>query len=183
MAATLDQELIRISDELGCTADERIIAIAQSNEAYRKTTGAVEWSGGQFDGKIRVPVFDGRTLSAETRKVLAHETAHACLSTIGQWPAWLHEGIAQKVSGETLPPAARQKIAALVRDGKVPTLEELGQNWSRFDTEQAVIAYAMALNAVELFYKDGYGIQNLLRNPQRLPEITADLDRKLAQQK
>ena len=41
----------------------------------------------------------------------------------------------------------------------------------------------MALAAVELFCKDyaAYGLRNLLRNPERLPEITADLDRKLSQ--
>src|SRR5579862_6710815 len=59
MVAVLDQEFARISGELGCVAEERIVAIAQSPEAYRKTTDAAEWSGGQFDGRIRVPVAPG----------------------------------------------------------------------------------------------------------------------------
>jgi len=183
MTAVLDQELTRISNELGCSADERIVAIAQSNDAYRQTTGAAEWSGGQFDGRIRVPVFDGKSLTAETRRTLAHETAHACLTLLGQWPAWLHEGIAQKLSGDTLSAATKLKIATMVREKKVPSLEELGQNWSRLSTEQAGIAYAMALDAVEIFSKDysAFGLRNLMRNPDRLPEITADLDRKLGQ--
>jgi len=183
MAAVLDEELTRISSELGCSADERMVAIAQSNEAYRKTTGAAEWSGGQFDGRIRVPVFEGKNLGAELRRTLAHETAHACLTMLGQWPAWLHEGIAQKVSGDTVSPAARQKIAAMIREGKLPALDQLGQNWGRMSTEQAGAAYAMALAAVDIFCKDyaAYGLRNLLRNPERLPEITADLNRKLGQ--
>jgi hypothetical protein len=182
MAAVLDEELTRISSELGCAADERIIAIAQSNEAYRASTGAAEWSGGQFDGRIRVPVFDGKTLTASTRRTLAHETAHACLTLLGQWPAWLHEGIAQKLSGDTLSPEAKQRIAAMVREGKLPTLDQLGtKNWSHMTTEQAQYAYAMALDAVEIFCKDyaAFGLRNLMRSPDRLPEITADLNRKL----
>jgi len=35
-----------------------------------------------------------------TRQVFAHELVHACLANIGSWPAWLHEGLAQKLSGE-----------------------------------------------------------------------------------
>jgi hypothetical protein len=41
----------------------------------------------------------------------------------------------------------------------------------------------MALAAVELFYQhyQAFGIRNLLRNPQMLDQITADLDRRLRQ--
>ncbi len=181
MTGVLDEELTRISNELGCNADERIIAIAQSTAAYHETTGAAEWSGGQFDGKIRVPVFDGRSLTPGTRRTLAHETAHACMTLLGQWPTWLQEGVAQKLSGETLSVEGKQKIAALIKDGKLPSLEQLGKNWSHLTTEQAGYAYAMALDAVEIFCKDyaAFGLRNLMRSPDRLPEITAELNRKL----
>ena len=53
IVAVLDREFARISSELGCVAEERIVAIAQSPEAYRKTTDAAEWSGGQFEMCIR----------------------------------------------------------------------------------------------------------------------------------
>src|SRR6185503_7641163 len=76
MTGVLDQEFIRISQTLGCSAEERVIAIVQSREAYRKSTDAVEWSGGQFDGKIRVPVFDPRVMVPSMLQTLAHETAH-----------------------------------------------------------------------------------------------------------
>jgi len=44
---------------------------------YRKSTDAAEWSGGQFDGKIRVPVFDPQVLDRGMLRSLAHETTHA----------------------------------------------------------------------------------------------------------
>src|SRR5262249_30185811 len=56
MLSVLDEEYARISMELGCNSSERVIAVAQTPQAYRQTTNAAEWSGGQFDGKIRVPV-------------------------------------------------------------------------------------------------------------------------------
>jgi hypothetical protein len=181
MLTTLDQEFTRISGQLGCGAEERVVAIVQTREAYRKTTEAAEWNGGQFDGRIRVPVFDGQGVDAALRRTLSHEMTHACLSMLGRWPAWLQEGLAQKLSGDTLTPALRQKVADMARQGKFPRLDNLGQDWSRLDTEHALAAYALSLNAVELFYENysQYGIANLLRNPDRLGAITADLDKRL----
>ena len=34
---------------------------------------------------------------ALTRRTLAHETVHACLAALGNWPAWVHEGLAQRL--------------------------------------------------------------------------------------
>lgn len=181
MTALLDQEYTRIAEQLGCHAEERVIAIVQSSEAYRKTTDAAEWSGGQFDGKIRVPVFDPKVLDNTMQRALAHEIAHACLTMLGQWPAWLHEGIAQKLSGDTLGAAQARKLAELARQGKLPRLSNLKQDWSRLDREHAAEAYALSLAAVERLWQDSGldGVRNLLRNPERLPQVAAELDRKL----
>jgi hypothetical protein len=181
MTAVLDQEFIRISQQLGCTANERVVAVVQSRDAYRKTTDSAEWSGGQFDGKIRVPVFDPKVLDQGMIRSLQHETAHACLTMMGRWPAWLQEGMAQKLSGDTLTPAQRKQIAGWVHEGKLPRLSNLRQDWSRLDSAHAAAAYALALAAVEMLWEDSGddGIRNLLRNPERLPQVTAELDRKL----
>ena len=181
MTAVLDQEFARISNELGCSAEERVIAIVQSKEAYRKSTDTAEWNGGQFDGKIRVPVFDPRVVDSTLLRSLAHETAHACLTMLGHWPAWLQEGVAQKLSGDSLNPAQRKKLADLAREGKLPRLTNLKQDWSRMDAQHASEAYALSLAAVELLWNDSgaAGVRNLLRNPDRLPQATAELDRRL----
>jgi len=43
MTAVLDQEFMRISQTLGCSAEERVIAIVQSRDAFRKSTDSAEW--------------------------------------------------------------------------------------------------------------------------------------------
>ncbi len=184
MLGALDHEFTRISGELGCNAEERIVAIVQSQEAYRKTVDVAEWNGGQYDGRIRVPVLGGQGLDASTRRVFAHETTHACLSMLGRWPAWFQEGLAQKLSGDKLSAATRQKLDQSIRSGQIPRLENLRQDWSRMDTEHATNAYALSLAAVELFYENytENGIGNLVRDPLRLPAITADLDKRLGLQ-
>jgi hypothetical protein len=186
MVGALDEEFGRVALNLGCPAEERIVAIAQSREAYRKGSDAAEWSGGQFDGRIRVPLSAGQsnvgqTLDASLRRVLAHEITHACLSMLGRWPAWLQEGLAQKLSGDTLDPALRRRITDMSRAGKLPRLSNLGQDWSRLDGEHARTAYALALAAVEILYETYHedGVRNLIRNPERLAAITADLDKRL----
>jgi hypothetical protein len=184
MTAVMDQEFARISQVLGCNAEERVIAIVQSKDAYRQTTGSMEWNGGQFDGKIRVPMFDPRAVDATLRRSLAHETAHACLTLLGQWPTWLQEGIAQKLAGDTPGPAQAKRFSDLAREGKLPRLASLPQDWTRMDAGQAGTAYAISLAAVELLWSDAgaNGVGNLLRNPDRLPQVTAELDRRLGLQ-
>jgi hypothetical protein len=181
MVTALDQEFSRISESLGCTASERLVAIVQSREAYHKSTDAAEWNGGQFDGRIRVPVAASQGMDAALLRIFAHESTHACLSMMGRWPAWLQEGLAQKFSGDVLSPALRAKLEKMAKDGKLPRLENLHQDWSRLDTDHAVAAYAMSLAAVELFYENyaEYGVRNLVNNPEKLAGITTDLDRRL----
>jgi hypothetical protein len=183
MAATVDDTYARVSAELGCTTKDRIPTIVQSREAYFKTTGAAEWSGGLFDGRIHMPADAGQQLDANLQRALTHETVHACLAMLGQWPSWLHEGMAQKLSGDQLQPAILAKLQQLGKDGRLPKLSMLSQGWMGLDARNAAVAYAMALEAVDLLY-DNYhsdGVRNLMRNPERLPAITADLEKRLSE--
>jgi tetratricopeptide (TPR) repeat protein len=185
VVATLDQEFSRVSSLLGCWTDERIVAIVQSREAYLRTTGAAEWSGGQYDGRIHISWMDGTDVSPEIRRRLAHELVHACITNLSVGgppaPAWLQEGLAQKLSGDTLSTAARDRLRELAEAHKIPRLEDLRQNWSRMSTENARIAYNLALAAADALYDNfySYGIRNVVTNPQILQQVTAELDKKL----
>ena len=185
MVAVLDREFARISAELGCVAEERIVAIAQSPEAYRKTTDAAEWSGGQFDGRIRVPVGPGQGSIADAtiRRTLAHEITHACLTLTGRWPAWLQEGLAAAaIWRHRFAGASRQAGGMVARQGKLPKLANLGQDWSRLDTGSTPSQrtdYRSRPSRRSMPATARTGIRNLLHNPDRLPAMTADLERRL----
>jgi len=120
-------------------------------------------------------------MNAALERVFAHESTHACLSATGRWPAWLQEGLAQKLSGDTVPAAVKARLAEMAKDGKLPRLENLHQDWSRMDAAHAALAYGLSLEAVEAFYEQyaSYGMRNLVKNPARLAGITADLDKRL----
>ncbi len=183
--AALDEDYARIAEQLGCSSGERIVAIVQSRETYLRSTGAAEWSGGQYDGRIHIAWSEGTQLGPQTRRALAHEMVHACLTSIpsgsNPWPAWLQEGLAQKLSGDALAPSTRQQLRQLAQNGQIPHLENLRQDWSRLSIENARLAYNLALAAAESLYENyaAYGIRNVLNNPASLPQITTDLDKKL----
>ncbi len=181
MLSVVDATYARVSSQLGCTTNERIPTIVQSRDAYLKTTNAAEWSGGLYDGRIHIPAMTGQAMTADAERVLAHETTHACLSLLGHWPSWLQEGMAQKLSGETMHPQTRARLAALAKEGKLPKLENLEGDWSHLDSEHAYLAYGLALAAVEKLYEtlDTNGVRNLLRNPEQLSTVSANLDKQI----
>src|SRR5579872_951755 len=184
MLTVLDQEYARISAQIGCPAAERVVAIVQSRQAYLKSTDAAEWSGAQYDGRIRVSLLDGSQIGDETRRIFAHEIVHACLATLGRWPAWLHEGLAQRLSGEMLSAADRQQLEMLKRAHALPRLSNLSQDWSRMSAGHARLAYHLALAAVDLL-SQRYGdtaVRNIVNSPESLPQVTAELDRQLGLQ-
>jgi hypothetical protein len=181
MVSILEQEFTRISSELGCRADERIVTIVQSREAYFKTTRVAEWSAAAYDGKIRVPIVENNQISPDIRQTFAHEIVHACLANMGSWPTWLHEGLAQRLSGRTLGGDVKQALRALAQQGKLPKLSELGQSWTSLNAVEANLAYHLALAAAELLYEKQtiFGVRNLLKAPEQLPRVTAELDKVL----
>jgi hypothetical protein len=170
-----------VSYQLGCRASEKVTAVAQSRESYFASTQAAEWSGGLYDGRIHVPVTESRQVSAKTRKTFAHELVHACLHELGQWPSWLHEGLAQKYSGDAMPAEARSAMETMRKAKVLPKLSQLGQNWSRMSSQHAMVAYTLAFYAAEklLEMKASTGLGNVLRNPGGFSVLEKELEQAL----
>lgn len=181
MVLALDSEMERIQTLLGCVVRERIVAVVQSREAYLATTGAQAWSGGRYDGRIRVALIEDDAVGPKTRRVFAHELVHACLAQIGPFPAWLHEGVAQRLSGDRLSAEQRARLREVIADKHVPRLEDLGADLASADPVTARDRYALALAAADLLAEDyiGVGLRNILANRSLLAQITGELNRKL----
>jgi hypothetical protein len=181
LTTVFDREFNRISYELGCRFNDRLVVIIQSRQNYRNTTGAADWSGGRYDGRIRISLPPSGEADAYVRQAFAHEMVHACLSKIFAWPAWLHEGLAQRLSGDRVDAQSLQLLRDLARDKKLPKLTQLSGGWGGLSSAQARVAYSLSLVAIDAFYDvyRDYGLRNLMSDPGRLPEITAALDRRL----
>ncbi len=160
LLSVLDAELDRIDAALGCPSAEPLTVIVQTRSSYRSATGAGEWNGGQFDGRIRVPLMESAP-AGELRATLAHELVHACLARRGIRERWLHEGLAMRWSGERPPPNLLQEARRLDR------LPE----WNELKPDLIRLYYAWAWLAVEHLYetRGESGVRELLRNPAALP--------------
>ena len=178
MLQVLDDEYTRISVQLGCRASERVTAVAASREGYMQATQAAEWSGGLYDGRIHVPVSATREVSLELRRTFAHELVHACLYEMGQWPSWLHEGLAQKYSGAPLPAGMLAEVKAMSAAGKLPKLSQLGRGWGGMSSGAAAVAYAMARIGVEklLELKANTGLAIVLRDPAGFAQVEREVE-------
>jgi len=159
--AVLDSAFWRIGRTLGEYPSDTIVAVLYTERQFRDITRAPEWSGGQFDGRIRVPVA-GASLKPELfERVLTHELSHAIVAAIVPRgaPAWLDEGIAQYFEGSDLASAKRR----LKLGGRSIPLKELTRGFGRLGAADAQVAYDESLVAVNvLFDRPGFGWTRLL---------------------
>jgi hypothetical protein len=181
LANELEKELPAVSSRLGCQIRDRLTVVVQTMSDYRAGTGAPGWSGGHYDGRIHVALGPSQAIDARVRETITHELVHACLARRGEWPAWLQEGVAQFVSGRRLSPADRQSLAALNRQGQLPSLSQLSGSWAVLDAAGAQTAYSTALAAAQIMFQDlqDYGVRNLLANGAGIPAAAAKLDKRL----
>jgi len=121
-----------------------------TDKQFRDITRAPEWSGGVYDGRIRVPAAGASRSLDSFEQVLTHELVHAMIANTAPRgvPAWLHEGLAQYFVGDD-PQAARVRLRATGRDRLIP-LVHLEGSFGRFNAAQAQVAYDESLVAVDI---------------------------------
>jgi tetratricopeptide (TPR) repeat protein len=136
----------RIGKELQAYPSDSIQVILYTEKQFRDITRAPEWSGGLYDGRIRVPVGGATRAPAAFERVLSHELTHAMLTAIAPRgiPTWLHEGLAQHFEGADAQ-AARRRLQAL---GRWIPLDQLEGSFTGLTTAGAVVAYDESLVAV-----------------------------------
>jgi hypothetical protein len=167
MLDALDEEYARIRHELGCVIGGKIEVLTLSLEDW-EARGHSPWAGGLFDGRIQVPlVYERSRVGPKMREVFAHEMVHACIARFGAQPTWLHEGLAQSLSGVKLNEDYRRALRQALSSGKLPELDRMSGSWLGMNGAQAAAAYAYALLAVENWIEiDGMeSIRQAFRNP------------------
>jgi tetratricopeptide (TPR) repeat protein len=135
----------RIGQELGAYPPDPVHVILYTEQQFRDITRAPDWSGGLFDGKIRVPVAGASRAPQLFERVLSHELTHAMVTAIAPRgvPTWLHEGLAQYFDGTPVA-AARRRLRAHRR--RIP-LEQLERGFGNLTAAGAAVAYDESLIA------------------------------------
>ena len=151
---------------------ERLEVVLYPDETFREVTGSPHWSGGIYDGRIKLPIGGLARGSERLARTVRHEYAHAAIVTLskGKAPVWLNEGLAQ-VAEETDDQGRMNRLRMAVADGNLLGLTELEGGFTRFDRDQASLAYSEAFFAAKylLDQKGAY-------NTRRLLEAMAETD-------
>jgi tetratricopeptide (TPR) repeat protein len=148
--AALEDSYRHLSNELTSHAPETVVVILYPDQAYSDITRAPGWSGGIYDGKIRLPIKGLLGITPELKATLTHELTHcfmAALSGHGS-PTWFLEGVAQLQEGRS---AAndRKVLTHLKQENQLIPLENLRGSFAGLPPGMADLAYTESLSAVE----------------------------------
>ena len=93
----LESAANQVGTELGLFPESRVPVAIYKRDDYQTVTASPDWSGGFYDGRIRLPFGSLKEITPSIRGVLFHEYAHVVIFelTRGNCPLWLNEGIAE----------------------------------------------------------------------------------------
>jgi tetratricopeptide (TPR) repeat protein len=152
--------------------DQEVIVFLYTNQQFFDVTRAPAWSGGIFDGKIRLPSKGFENQMDRLRATLVHEYVHAVVhqmthqeAGVGKGgvdvPTWLHEGIAQYLESVRDINSVNSRLKLGMKGGELwAALPLLHGSFMGFNNIQAAIAYDESLSAVA-FLVDEFGIWRL----------------------
>lgn len=163
---------------------DKIVVLVYTEEQFRQLhQDSPEWVGGQYDGKIRIPI---RSQNRQAfRRILWHEYTHALvhLLSLNRCPTWLNEGLAEYEGATQQPtPSARLQAAWQASPKRLLDLTALSAAFDRrTGAEEASLAYEEARSFVG-YLIERYGLWRLTRVLKRLgageafdPAFTAEL--------
>lgn len=138
--------------------DREIQVILYSNQQFQDATDAPGWSGGIYDGKIRIPIGGIEQETPGLRRLLYHEYTHAVVRAIApRCPTWLNEGLAQYFEGREIDTRQREALRGIALSGKLPALSNLEGSFTGLDGNQAVFVYLLSLSSVR-YMIDSFGL-------------------------
>jgi hypothetical protein len=147
--------------------------ILYSGQQFQEVTDAPGWSGGIYDGKIRIPIGGIEQETPGLRRLLYHEYTHAVVRTITpRVPTWLNEGLAQYFEGREIGGQQKEMLRRIAQAGQLPPLSNLEGSFMGLGGNQAMLAYLFSLSSVR-YMIDSFG---MYRVKGILEELAAGAD-------
>ncbi|MFA7405428.1 MAG: tetratricopeptide repeat protein [Pelobacteraceae bacterium] len=159
-----------VGAELGHFPDARVPVGIYKRADFKTVTDSPDWSGGVYDGKIRLPFGSMNEITPVMRGVLYHEYAHVVVFdlTRGNCPLWLNEGIAE-MFGRMQYNRHLPEFGRAARSGKLIDFRKLEANFNEFTPSVAMLAYQQSYALVN-YMVTTYGWH-------RIRQILVDLGR------
>jgi tetratricopeptide (TPR) repeat protein len=158
---TLESAYNKVGADFSHFPQARIPVILYTKKDYRTVTAGPDWSGGLYDGKIRLPIGGASTLSDILRSVLFHEYTHVVVRelTHGNCPTWLNEGLAE-VQGRREFNMPLQELPKALKGGNILPFASLEGAFTSLGGAQARLAYEESYSIVN-FMLSTYGWFNV----------------------
>lgn len=145
----------------------KIIVLLYSMETYRRVRHEVpQWSGGLYDGKIRIPLPSSSADVSSIENIVLHEYVHAVVGDItgGNCPQWFNEGLAEFQTAKFSVGDPLVAIRSSVKKNRLIPWTRLNVQFQNPSASTAQLAYDQAHSVVS--YLDArYGfwrIRNVL---------------------
>lgn len=144
-----------VGQDLGYFFKHKVVVLLYDEKEFRELGGAPHWSGGLYDGKIRLPAYQKGFTQKEIEKIMRHEVTHAFVVEMsrGRCPVWLNEGLAVYEEAKVVPPDL-EVFKAAVRSRTLLPLPTL--------FEQKRLQPDMDPLEVKLFYDESYQLVRYL---------------------
>lgn len=135
----------------------RVPVILYTRQDYRSLTASPEWSGGLYDGKVRLPIGGVDEITPMLRGVLSHEYTHVVVRelTNDNCPSWLNEGLAEVEGRKEYDPPLTALEAAAKTGGFLP-FASLEKSLASLTAKDAQLAYQQGYAMVR-FMISAYG--------------------------
>ncbi len=139
-----------VGSDLGYFPTARVPVILYTRKEYKSITASPDWSGGLYDGKIRLPIGGITEIPSRLRGVLRHEYTHVVIHelTKGNCPTWLNEGIAE-VEGRKEFDSSLTELEKAAKSGALLPVKSLEGSFASLGGKEATLAYQQSYSLVK----------------------------------
>lgn len=181
--SALEDAYSNVGRDLSVFPTSRVTVILYTKKDYKSVTAGPDWSGGLYDGKIRLPIGGAQQLSDQLKSVLFHEYTHVVVQEIthGNCPTWLNEGLAE-LEGRTIYSHPMIELGMAAKAGKLIPFSDLEGSFTGLGTGAAAVAYQQSYSLVK-FMVSSYGwpkVTDILHNLGAGMKIAAAMKKSMA---
>jgi len=155
--SALEEAYNSVGRDLSLFPAMRIPVILYTLKDFRSVTAGPDWSGGLYDGKIRLPVGGAEQLTDQLKGVLYHEYTHVVIQelTHGNCPTWLNEGLAE-LQGRKIFNHPLGELGKAAKQSRFVPFNQLEKGFTGLAAKDAALAYQQSYAMVN-FMVTSYG--------------------------
>jgi hypothetical protein len=150
-----------VGSDLSHFPNTRIPVLIYTKTDFRSLTNSPDWSGGLYDGKIRLPVGGATEMNELLRSLLFHEYTHVIVQDItsGNCPMWLNEGLAELEGRREFSHPLRELEKGVKNRSLIP-VTTLERSFSALAAKDAYLAYQQSYSLVK-YIASVYGLHKI----------------------